>query len=1043
LRNLNTFRENTFGRPSLLRCVITALAALCFAVSAFAVDPARDVSQYLRESWGAEKGFPGESITAIAQTSDGYLWIGTDKDLVRFNGFNFREFEIAHPDPIQIGPVRALVVDASDNLWILLQNTQVFRYHSGIFEPIRGWAEGGTTAMAKGTSGAVLLSSSAAGTLTYSENRFRNLSSAALLTDAARAPNEAATPFSWFDRLASPTSLVISMAQTDDGKIWLATEHRGLFYLQHGRISSVSDGRADRKIHCFLPLKGSELWVGTANGVLRWNGMDVSSAGLPSSLLNLDVLSILRDRDSNIWIGTSRGLLRYNASGVSLLSSREGTGPVTALFEDREGNIWFGSSRGLERLRDSTFVTYSIPNLKSQSTGPVYVDSRGRTWIAPIEGGLRWLKGGESGTITADGIANDVIYSITGTDEDDIWIGRQQGGLTHLRYSGNSFTAKTYTKADGLAQNSVYSVYEDQDGTVWSGTLSGGVSEFKEGRFTNYTTTDGLASDTVSSIAEGATGTMWFGTPRGLSEFSNNQWLTYGIRDGLVSQDIDCLFEDSSGVLWIGTAGGLAFLRNGHIQIPKGTQSWLTEPVFGIAEDGKGSLWIATSARVLRANPASLINNLALNDSAFRMYGRDNGLQGTEGVKRFRSVVTDSRGNVWFSTTRGLSTVNPDRSDVNSLPPLLRVETVTMDGNDVNSELPIRVPPGEHRIVFHYLGLTLANPERVRYRYWLDGFDRGWSEVTSNREAAFANLSPGKYRFRLMCSNDDGVWNPQEAALQFSVAPAWFQTIWFRALCVVAFFGLLWGLYWMRLRQMRHQFNVSLEARVNERTRIARELHDTLLQSFNALLLRLQTAADLLSTRPDEARRTLDNTIDQTAQALVEGRDAVQQLRSSSLGTNDLAGAIGSLGKTLAADGFNRDGSAFQLEVEGTPQDLLPITRDEVYRIAGEALRNAFRHAQAHHIEVDICYDRRQLRLQIRDDGRGIDPQLLRTDGASKHFGLRGMRERAQSLGGELTIWSEVNSGTEIDLTVPSSSAYTKAGFSLFRILPRRKQTKS
>ena len=372
---------------------MSGLTALCFAVSATALDPARELSQYLRESWGPEKGFPGEAITAIAQTSDGYLWIGTDKDLVRFDGINFREFQLAHPDPIQIGPVRTLVVDASDNLWILLQNTQVFRYHNGIFEPIRGWAEGGTTAMARGTSGAVLLSSSGAGTVTYTENAFRNLSSPELLTEATRAPDERATPFSFFDRLASPTSLVISMAQTQDGKIWLATEHRGLFYLERGHISSVSNGPSNRKIHCFLPLQNSELWVGTANGVLRLNGTELSSIDVPPSLFNLDVLSMLRDRDSNIWIGTSRGLFRSNANGVSFLNTQETTGPVTALYEDREANIWFGSARGLGRLRDSTFVTYTIPNLKSQSTGSVYVDSRGRTWVAPIEGGLRWLKG--------------------------------------------------------------------------------------------------------------------------------------------------------------------------------------------------------------------------------------------------------------------------------------------------------------------------------------------------------------------------------------------------------------------------------------------------------------------------------------------------------------------------------------------------------------------------------------------------------------------------------------------------------------------------
>jgi ligand-binding sensor domain-containing protein len=437
---------------------------------------------------------PGGSITAIAQTSDGYLWIGTDKGLIRFDGLNFHQFERVHSDPILIGPVRTLLVDASDNLWILLQNTVIFRYHKGNFELIRGWSENGTTAMARATSGAVLLSSLAEGTVTYSDNRFRSLSSATLLTDAARVansevPDQRATPFSWFDRLAAPVA--ISMAQTDDGKIWLGTERRGLFYLQEGRVLSALNGRFDTNINCLLPIQNSELWVGTAKGVLRWNGKELTAAGVPSSLRDLDVLSILRDRDSNIWVGTSRGLFRYNANGVSSGSTPEAAGPVAALFEDREGNIWIGSARGLERLRDSAFVTYSLPNLKSQSMGPLHVDSGGRTWVAPIEGGLRWLKEGKSGVVTADGIANDVVYSIAGAGNDDVWVGRQQGGLTHLRYSGNSFTAKTYTQADGLAQNRVYAVYRSRDGTVWSGTLSSGVSELKNGHFTNYTTTDG------------------------------------------------------------------------------------------------------------------------------------------------------------------------------------------------------------------------------------------------------------------------------------------------------------------------------------------------------------------------------------------------------------------------------------------------------------------------------------------------------------------------------------------------------------------------
>ncbi len=1028
MKSLSTFLDEAFGRRLLFRYAILGLA-LCLAVPGSALDPNRVVSQYLHDSWGAERGLPGESITALAQTSDGYLWIGTDKGLVRFDGLNFRQFERAYPDPMLIGAVRTLVVDASDNLWILQQNTQVFRYHNGIFEPIRGWTAGGTTAMARGTSGAVLLSTSAAGTLTYSENRFRSLSSAALLADAARiansdTPDEHATPFSWRDRLASPTSLVVSTVQTDDGKIWLATEDRGLFYLDQGHISSVSNSRPDKTINCFLPLQNSELWIGTANGVLRWNGKELSPAGVPSSLLRLDVLSILRDRDSNIWIGTSRGLFRYNTNGVSLVSTYEPSGPVTALFEDREGNIWFGGTRGLERLRDSAFVTYSLPNLKSQSMGPLHVDLRGRAWVAPIQGGLRWLKGEENGAVTADGIANDVVYSIAGLDADYIWVGRQRGGLTYLRYSGNSVHAKTYTQQDGLVQNSVYAVYERKDGSVWSGTLSGGVSQLKDGHFTNYTTADGLASNTVSAIAEGTDGKMWFATPKGLSEFSKKGWRSYGIADGLKSDDVNCLLPDSADALWIGTTGGLAFLRDGHIQIPQGTQEWLSEPIFGIAEDRNGWLWIASGSVLLRAKRNSLTSGQTLADSDFRVYGWNEGLGGTEGVKRFQSVVKDSQGNVWFSTNHGLSVVNPDRSSDKLLPALLHMEAVTVDGSEVNLGQPIRVPAGAQRIAFHYLGLSLANPERVRYRYWLEGLDGGWSEMTSNREAAFANLSPGQYRFRVMSSNSDGVWNHEGAAIDFSVLPAFYQTNWFRLLSVGTFFALLWGIYQLRVQQLRRQFNIRLDARVNERTRIARELHDTLLQTFHGALFQFQAARNLMRRQPDEAMQSLDDAITETKKALAESRDAIQDLRSEPIAKGNLPELLTLTSRELADSYANEHPPVFDLIEEGDRKTMSSTVSSDICRIALELMRNAYQHARATRIEAELRYGDSMFRLRIRDDGSGIDPKVLKEGGRTGHWGLRGVRERADRIGGSLDLWSESGGGTEVQLLVPAEIAY-------------------
>jgi len=1021
LRSLNTYREDGFGGRWLIKCAIAGLAGVCFAVSASAVDPTRTVSQYLHDSWGTERGWPGGSITAIAQTSDGYLWIGTDKGLLRFDGLNFHQFERAHPDPMLIGPVRTLLVDASDHLWILLQNTTVFRYYNGNFELIRGWSENGTTAMARGTSGAVLLSSLAEGTVTYSDNRFLALSSADLLANAAgvaysEAPDQRATPFSWFDRLAALTSVVISMAQTDDGKIWLGTERRGLFYLQEGRVSSASNGRDDTKINCFLPLQNSELWVGTAKGVLRWNGTKLTLAGVPSSLLNLEVLSILRDRDSNIWVGTSRGLFRYNANGVSLLSARETTGPVTALFEDREGNIWIGSARGLERLRDSAFVAYSLPNLKSQSMGALHVDAGGRTWIAPIQGGLRWLKEGKSGVVTANGIPGDVIYSITGTGKDDFWVGRQRGGLTHLRSTGNSFTVKTYTQADGLAQNSVYAVYESRDGTIWSGTLQRGLSQFQNGHFKNYTIANGLASNTVSAIAEGAEGTMWFGTPEGLSVLSKNGWRTFTVRDGLVSSDVNCLLMDSTGVLWVGTANGLAFLSASHVQVPRKVPDSLHEQIFGIAEDRDGWLWVATANHVLQVKRSSLLGDV-LSDTDVREYGIADGLRGTEGVKRHRSVVADSQGRVWFSTNRGLSVVNPARATVISAPALVHIEAVLADGSPLDLRGPIRVPAAKQRTTFRYVGLSLGNTERVRYRYKLDSFDRSWSEAVKEQEATYANLGAGSYRFHVMASNSDGLWNGSEAAIGFEVEPAVWQTWWFRLACVLCAGLITLLVYRVRMHQLTRLLNVRYEERLAERTRIAQDLHDTFLQGVLSVSMQLHVAADELP-EGSPARTTMNRILQMMGPVIEEGRNTLRGLRPSIDSAEDLKNSFSRIHQELGKPGVD-----FRVIVEGASLPLRPGIRDEVYRIGREALVNAFRHSGAGTIDLHLEYAPNQLRILVLDDGCGIDPKVLQT-GRDGHWGLSGMRERAERIGGKFRVLSRAGGGTEVELRLPSDVAW-------------------
>jgi ligand-binding sensor domain-containing protein/signal transduction histidine kinase len=1022
---LNTFRNGGVGRRWLFRWAIGSLGVVCFAVSASAIDPNRSVSPYLRDSWGTEQGLPGGSVSTIAQTSDGYLWIGTDKGLVRFDGLNFRQFEQAKPSPFVIGPIRTLLADAQENLWILLQTTKLFRYHNGIFELSRGEAENGITAMGPGTAGGVLLSSLPMGTLGYKGDRFRTVSSTTLFADSARgAPDDRSARLSWSssghmpNRLAAPTSTVISMAQTTDGKIWLGTKDRGLFYLREGRVYAAVNGLPGMKVNSLLPLESPELWVGTSKGVMRWNGTELTRAGVPSSLVNVESLSMIRDRDSNIWVGTTRGLLRFNANGVSSVArgTAEAAVAVTALFEDREGNIWIGGARGLERLRDSAFATYSVAGLKSQSMGPLYADPDDHIWFAPTSGGLRWLKGDQAGVVTVAGLIHDSVYSISGSGK-NLWLGRQRGGLTHLRSIHGAITSQTYTQADGLAQNSVYAVYQSRDGTVWSGTLSGGVSELRNGRFTTYTTTNGLASNTVSSIAEGADGMMWFGTPNGLSAMSKRGWRTYTVRDGLSSQDVNCLLQDSTGVLWIGTAAGLAFLSAGHIQVPQRVPDSLHEPIFGVAEDRKGWLWIATASHVLQAKRSSLKGDV-LNDPDFREYGLGDGLRGTEGVKRYQSVVADSHGHVWFSTNRGLSVVDPARATANPAPALVHIEAVLADGSPFDLRSPIRVSPGKQRTTFRFVGLSLTNPEHVRYRHRLNGIDQGWSEPVTNREATYANLAVGSYRFRVMACNSDGLWNGSEATVGFEVEPTLWQTWWFRLALAFCIGLATLTVYQLRMRQLTRLLNVRFEEGLAERTRIAQDLHDTLLQGVLSASMQLHVAADDLPEN-SPARPALDRVLQLMGQVIEEGRNTLRGLRSSTDTAYDLTSSFSRIPQELG----NQQGVDFRVIVVGLPMPLRPAIRDEVYRIGREALLNAFRHSRAGHVNVQLEYATNQLRIVVSDDGCGIDRPVLRS-GRDGHWGLSGMRERAERIGAKLKVLSRTDAGTEVELRVPRDIAF-------------------
>jgi signal transduction histidine kinase len=563
-------------------------------------------------------------------------------------------------------------------------------------------------------------------------------------------------------------------------------------------------------------------------------------------------------------------------------------------------------------------------------------------------------------------------------------------------------------------------VYQSRDGAVWAGTLSGGVSRLSQGRFTTYTSADGVASNTVASILESSDGTMWFATPNGLSALSKGHWQTYLGRNGLPSENVNCLLEGSNGVVWIGTTGGLAYLSSGRIQVPAGVPSSLREQILGLAEDRYGWLWISTSNHVLRVNRDKLLSG-ALMGGDIHAYGIADGLRGLEGVKRHQSVVEDSLGRIWISLNRGISVVDPARLTNSSVPAIVHIQTILADGRPIEPGDLLHLAPGHHRMVFNYVGLSLSVPERVRFRYTLDGLDHGWSEPVAERQAVYTNLGPGSYSFHVMASNPDGVWGKDEAAVSFAVDPLFWQTWWFWAAVVLASVVAAAALYRLRLHQLTSRLNVRFEERLAERTRIAQELHDTLLQGFQGLVLHFQAVVKHL---PDQepAWLMMKKALTVADEVLVEGRERVRGLRAEGRSANDLPQTLASYGEELALG----SAVAFKVTAVGAPQLLHPVVGDEIYRIAREAVINAFRHSEPSSVEVEITYGPANFCLRVRDNGCGIDQNVL-ISGRQGHWGLSGMRERAQNIRGHLRIWSNPGAGTEIDLSVPAKVVYARS----------------
>jgi signal transduction histidine kinase/ligand-binding sensor domain-containing protein len=992
-----------------------------WSVCAAALNPSLDISQYAHTSWTVRDGFSLGNIYSMAQTPDGYLWLGSEFGLFRFDGVNFVRWQPPDGDQLPARNIHSLMAARDGTLWI------------GTFAGLASWHDGRLT-------------------------RFHEL-----------------------DRV-----MVTSLLEDRHGTVWVGgmSDHGGhLCAVLGGRCTcSGGDGMFGmfgRSVSSFHEDDAGTLWVGADSGLWRWApgapkrypipGMRIGdlseaddghlvigirdralkqlihdsikpypirSASRPLAPLQdaeVDSNKLLRDRDGGFWIATAgRGLIHASRGRVDTFAMSDGlAGNVScSLFEDREGTIWVATTGGLDRFRQSSVTTFSTKQgLLTDAVVSVLGGSDGTVWLAAREGLMRWKDGHFTAFRRTSGLPDDATQSLFEDPRGRVWV-FTKGGLAY-------FDGRRFVPVPGVSSKEVFSITGDESGNLW---LSGdaGLTHLLAGHVVEnipWSTIGQARAKVVVSDQGGVWLSFW--TNGGVMYFKDGQVrASYSVRDGLGKGHVPGLALDSDGALWASTdEGGLSRIKDGHIATLTSRNGLPCDTIHGTVQDDRRSLWVHAACGVFRITRPELDAWIA--QPAHRV---QTSLWGTADGAKLRALAPSSYepllsrstdGKLWFIAGEGVQVLDPHQLASNPLRPPVYVERLTADGTVRWQHLPgstavanLQLPPQVRDVQIDYTALSLVAPEKVHFKYKLEGQDHVWREVVNDRQVQYSNLGPGAYRFRVIASNNSGVWNEQGDTLTFSVEPAYYQANWFRVLCAVLVLALLWAAYQWRLRQLHHQFEIALEARVGERTRIARELHDTLLQSFHGVLLRLEVLSQMSRERPMEAQQALDSTIDQAARAITEGRDAVQGLRESTVERNDLARAVNTLGEELAANPANNGSAVFRVTVEGEPRDLHPILRDEIYRIAGEALRNAFRHAQARQVEVEIRYDDEQFRLRVRDDGKGMDHSVVTRQSSEGHYGLPGMRERATLIGGNLTLWSEAGAGTEVELRVPASTAY-------------------
>ena len=968
-------------------CALTSLVVGCLSSLAFASDS--PLAAFSERKWQMQDGLPEQVVQAFAQTADRYLWIGTTGGLLRFDGERFVLFDRDNTPAFHENNVFCLLVTSDKSLWVGMEGGGLLRYRDGVFHAFSS-AEGLTNnfvrALLEDRDGKIWIGTDD-GLFVLKRDRLDRIDNGDLL----------------------PLLAVHAIAQDRDGGLWIGGSQ--LFRLKDGKATEYKLGAhgSPNRIKSILETRDGTMWVGTVSGLQK---MAPGTTWFTSVPLVTGTVRFLRETsDGMVWIGTIGHGLELDQNGrISRISAPDAlpSNTLLNLYEDQENNIWIGTQGGMLRLSRTPVRTITLPDSDDSDAETVYQDRNGDVWVAAVN--LFRVHDGKAARYEFAGISGVRIRNIFRDRHGALWIGTEGKGA----YRQVGSTMIHYSTKEGLVNNFVRAFLESRDGSVWIATDEG-VSQWQPTGIRNYTTKIGLCYFSTRSLLEDRNGDIWIGTDHGLSRLHQGKFVYDAVTAALHDEKIWALHEDGDGGLWLGTrTGGLYRWRDGKLTHYTVAQGLSSDGIFELLEDSRGTLWISGPNGISAVSRRQL-DSLADNPSgraAVTLYGVSDGLETIQmcGGEKPAGVLT-RQGEAWFPSSKGVLRVSADHLGVKNPLPVV-IDQVIADGLDVPAQGNVSLGPDNAKVEFHFGVVLLRSQERVRFRYMLDGFDKEWSKPSLSRVAYYTNLPPGRYHFRVAALELSNPEQLAETSLEIIQKPHFYRMPWFIAACVVLAGFLVWAVYELRLTQVRARF----EAVLNERNRLAREMHDTLIQGCASVSALLEAHSSMGHERGNGNGQLLDYAREQLRATIDEARQAVWDLRQGA----DDASDISPLLRKMAERVSHEFAVPIEYRASGKPFALDQTTMHDVLMTTREALYNSVRHGQPSSVTVDLSFNEEHVAIEIRDDVKGFEAKAASNGG--KHYGVIGMKERVERLGGKFTLRSQVGQGTTVLVEIPKKS---------------------